>query len=479
MAQPGAALWTNRYRESGVFERSIAVGADNGGNIFVAGHSGYYGVNQHYTTIKYSPSGLPLWTNHYYGREYPWYDFPTALAVDSDGNVIVTGYSAKSGGQYDYATIKYSGAGLPLWTNRYDGPGRHDDRATAITIDASSNIIVTGYSPRRSFSPYNNDFATIKYSSAGTPLWTNRYDGPGNGDDEAKSVAVDANGNVFVTGYSSGDGGNFALIKYASAGLPLWTNRSGAWGARDVAVDTNGHAFLTGGVWNGTNSDYATIAYSSAGATLWTNYYNGPGNGTDGGMAMAVSGTGNVIVTGYSDSSGDNGDFATIAYANTGVPLWTNHYDGSRDDLPYAMALDVSGNVFVAGLSYNAGGAVDMASVAYSSVGVPLWTNLYSSGVANDIAVDSAGNVCVTGESEGEFGREFITIKYSRISSIAPIPLTIQKAGNQLVLSWTNPVFNLQSAPAAHGDYTNILGATSPYTNFFSGDQQYFQLKAD
>ncbi|MEK7781621.1 MAG: hypothetical protein AAB370_09010, partial [Verrucomicrobiota bacterium] len=52
MAQPGAALWTNRYRESGVFERSIAVGADNGGNIFVAGHSGYYGVNQHYTTIK-------------------------------------------------------------------------------------------------------------------------------------------------------------------------------------------------------------------------------------------------------------------------------------------------------------------------------------------------------------------------------------------------------------------------------------------
>jgi hypothetical protein len=50
---------------------------------------------------------------------------------------------------------------------------------------------------------------------------------------------------------------------------------------------------------------------------------------------------------------------------------------------------------------------------------------------------------------------------------------------DQLVLSWRNPAFSLQSAPAVIGNYTNIVGATSPYTNSITGSQQYFRLKAD
>ena len=45
------------------------------------------------------------------------------MAVDGSNNVVVTGYSSGSGSDYDYATIKYSAAGVPLWTNRYNGPG--------------------------------------------------------------------------------------------------------------------------------------------------------------------------------------------------------------------------------------------------------------------------------------------------------------------------------------------------------------------
>ena len=485
MAQPATALWTNRFHELGNYARANEVGADSEGNIFVAGHSGYYGINLHYTTIKYSSSGMPLWTNYYFGREYPWYDLATALAVDGDGNVIVTGHSAKSGGHYDYATIKYSSAGLPLWTNRYDGLGRNEDQATAITIDASNNIVVAGYSARNSSSPYNSDFATIKYSSAGAPLWTNRYDRPGNGDDKAKAVAVDPNGNVFVTGSSSVVGGNFALIKYSSAGIPLWTNSSGAWNAVDLAVDTNGNAFLTGTVWNGTNHDYATSAYSNTGAPLWTNYYNGTGNGPDISAALTVSGAGNVIVTGSSDSSVGNSDFVTIAYSNAGVPLWTNHYGGNLNDSPKALALDVSGNVFVTGFSANTNGTTDLAILAYSSVGEPLWTNRYNqpasyANQAHDIAVDLAGNVCVTGYVNGaEFGDEFVTIKYSSTTLIVPTTLAIQAAENRIVLSWTNAAFSLQAAPTVHGYYTNVLGATSPYTNMITGAQQFFRLKAE
>jgi len=174
---------------------------DGSGNVFVTGSS---------ATIAYSSAGVPLWTNRSGGG---------LLAVDGSGNVFVTGSSIGGGFFRDYATIKYSGAGVPLWTNRYNGP-TNDSYASAVAVDASGNVFVTGYSWG---SGSGNDYATINYSGAGVPLWTNRYNGPGKGDDYASAVAVDGSGNVFVTGFSTGTSGNYdyATIKYSSAGVPL------------------------------------------------------------------------------------------------------------------------------------------------------------------------------------------------------------------------------------------------------------------
>ena len=80
----------------------------------------------------------------------------------------------------------YSSVGVPLWTNSYNGPGDDEDAATAIAVDASGNVFVTGYST----SANGNDYATIAYSGAGLPLWTNRYHGPANGYDRAASIAI-------------------------------------------------------------------------------------------------------------------------------------------------------------------------------------------------------------------------------------------------------------------------------------------------
>jgi len=120
--------------------------------------------------------------------------------LDGSNNVIVTGYSIGSGSGNDFATIKYSSAGVPLWTNRYNGPGNASDWLTAfaLAVDGSNNVVVTG-SSRGSGS--SDDFATIKYSSAGVPLWTNRYNGPVH-IDNGKAIALDTNNNVIVTGSS-------------------------------------------------------------------------------------------------------------------------------------------------------------------------------------------------------------------------------------------------------------------------------------
>jgi hypothetical protein len=152
---------------------------------------------------------------------------------------------------------------------RYNGPANGSDAAASVAVSPdSSKVFVTGKSPgTTSF----DDYATVGYNAAtGAPLWTRRYNGPGNGADAAAWVT--ANGSkVFVTGKSRG---------------------------------------------STTSDDYATIAYNPAtGAPLWAKRHNGPGNGVDGARAVAASPDGSkVFVTGGSTGSGTFQDYGTIAY---------------------------------------------------------------------------------------------------------------------------------------------------------------------
>jgi uncharacterized delta-60 repeat protein len=302
-------------------------------------------------------------------------DSAYALVVDNSGNVYVTGYSVGSGTGTDYATVKYSPDGNQLWVARYNGPGNSSDTARALAIDNSGNVYVTGYSDGNGT---GHDYATIKYSPDGNQLWVARYIGPGNGNDSAYALVVDNSGNVYVTGTSVGSGTyyDYATIKYSPDGNQLWTARYNGLGndydeARTLAVDNSGNVYVTGRSVSGdTLVDYATIKYSPDGNELWVARYNEPGNGDDLAEDLALDNSGNVYVTGYSDGNGPSvsDDYATIKYSSDGNELWVARYNGpgNSGDYTFALAVNNSGNVYVTGFSFGSGTGPDYATIKYT-----------------------------------------------------------------------------------------------------------------
>jgi len=255
-------------------------------------------------------------------------DKASAITVDAAGNVYVTGRSAGSGTFYDYATIKYNSSGVEQWVKRYDGPVNGADMASAIAVDGTGNVYVTGESYGGSGTLY--DYATVKYNSSGVEQWIRRCDGPVNSWDVACAIAVDGTGNVYVTGRSIGLGGwpdfDYMTIKYNSSGAEQWIRRYDGSGNSDdcayaIAVDGAGNVYVTGrsDVGSGTYYDYATIKYNSSGIEQWVARYNGPGNDYDEARAIALDNSGNVYVTGESLGSGTDYDYATIKYSPTGI----------------------------------------------------------------------------------------------------------------------------------------------------------------
>jgi hypothetical protein len=485
-AAGGDPLWTNRFNLLGAGKnKAYGLAVDQMDNIFVAGYA-WNSNNWDIVTLKYSASGVLLWMNRLDGPSAA--EYGQGLGLDANGNVFVTGASLQTNGWTDIVTIKYSNAGIPLWTNRYNGSFDGEDTPNDLGIDRNGDVYITAASAGTG----GPDYLTLKYSNAGVPIWTNRYIGPGNSTDWPLKLAFDTNNNVFVTGSSVGSNTYYdiATIAYSSTGVPLWVNRYNGMaensddGGNSIRVDKEGNVFVAGySTETLQNPDYIVLKYSNTGLPLRTNRFSG--FGSDSVYGMDLDNDGNVLITGWLWTPANSFDYGTIKYSNSGVPLWTNLYNGPANANDYALKLvtDMGGNVFVTGYSDRGNSlGVGFATVAYSGTGVPIWTNRYD-GPSNDnestaIAVDSGGNVIVTGFSNtGTSDRsDFATIKYA--SSITlPIRLDFQKLNDQLILSWTNAAFKLQVAPAVSDTYSNIAGATSPYTNSLTGLQQFFRLK--
>lgn len=282
------------------------------------------------------------------------------------------------------------------------GAGGIDKEAgLGIATDADGNSVVAGAfsSSNISFGSItltntqagNFDLFVVKYNASGNVLWAKSTGGIDVGGGAA--VAIDANGNIFVTGtfitptisfdtitLTNANAGNYNMfiVKYNSNGDAIWADHAeGISVARSLATDASRNVFITGSFYSPT-VDFGTNSLT------------------------------NLDTTGYTD------DLFLVKYDNDGNVLWAKRAGGNYEDVAYSVATDKNGNAFVTGyfidytMSFdsiivtNIQAGYDYIFLAkYNASGDALWAKGAGGGIDYDdayaVATDEGGNVFVTG----------------------------------------------------------------------------------
>ena len=317
----GDVLWTRQF---GTAANDIAYGAatDADGNVYVAGVTlgaleGVSEGEQDAFLRAYDPDGVPVWTRQF-GTSSG--DYAYGVATDTNGHIYVTGHTrgdleGTNAGNEDAFLRAYDPNGTELWTRQFGTTA--SDVSLGVATDASGNVYVTGTTTGALEGPYagNVDGFVRAYDPNGTALWTRQF-GTGGGD-YAYGVATDTNGNVYVTGSTNGvlEGTNAGesdafLRAYDPNGTELWTRQFGTTASDvglGVATDANGHLYVTGytlGALEATNRggfDAFLRAYDPSGTPLWTRQF---GTTTfDRASSVATDTSGHVYVTGITDGA--------------------------------------------------------------------------------------------------------------------------------------------------------------------------------
>jgi gliding motility-associated-like protein len=321
--------------------------------------------------------------------------------------------------------MKLDANGVRLWGTFYGTSG--DDYGTACAADASGNVFLagsstgsTGIATTGSHQP-NKDISTdaylVKFNSAGVRQW-GTYFGKEYGE-EATSVAVDNNGDVYLAGtggpsvnfgtpgthQQTGAGGTEAfLAKFNTNGTRLWCTMFGGPLQEETSgctTDANGNVYLNGrtksasGIASvgaaqtvyGGGDDMFIAKFNANGVRQWSTYLGGPNDEGqyDGDAKPSVDANGNVYICGttyaptginpaistpgaYQSTYGGGGSDAFLAKWNaSGALQWATYYGGSGLDYGFATSIDASGNVYFAGQSFS-GSGISTAGVHQSTL---------------------------------------------------------------------------------------------------------------
>lgn len=365
----------------------------------------YYNLNVSAEVIEESPQpGTALWTQEVSSDDD---DFSNAIAVDSIGNIYITGFT--DNGNYDSWLAKYDTNGTQLWKTQLGI--NNDNFSYSVDVDNIGNAYITGYYDGR------NDYDALiaKYDSNGNLLWDDSLDYFGE-DEYSYDIAVDNNEAAF---YSVGITKNIEVgaIPYAwvskhdtNDGEKEWNIKVSA-PAEDIVINMNddGSVYVAGyfnSLFGENNTESAWIAeYDSDGNELSI-------NGIDTEDLSIVSDIdvdtdGNVYITGSDDN-----ETKIAKYDSNGSEYWSNWLDVNDyitgDDFTSHVAVNDNGDVYVTGRTegtseYNNVGNQNNWVVKYDNFGDLIWTqelDIPDENVINDITVNGTGNIFMTGEFE-------------------------------------------------------------------------------
>jgi hypothetical protein len=349
-----------------------------------------------------------------------------------------------------------SNAQTPDWLWAESAGGTNSDYANAVAADASGNICLAGYfgSPTITFgsdiltNTGMDDVFLVKYDASGNVLWAKSAGGTNS--DYANSVAVDASGNIYLAGYfasptitfgsttlTNAGSYNIFLAKYDANGNVLWATSAGGTTSdfvNSVAVDTSGNPYVAGwfnssaiifGSYTLTNmgagsSDMFLVKYDASGNVLWANSAGGAefdfatsvaadisGNT----YAAGVFGSSSITFGSYTLTNEGSRDVFLVKYDAGGNVLWAKSAGGTDWDVANSVAVDASGNIYMAGYFFSTtftfgsdiltnAGEDDVFLAKYDASGNVLWAKSAGgtgSDEASSVAADSFGNIDMTG----------------------------------------------------------------------------------
>ncbi len=362
----GAILWGRRYslKPGSGFDQALALAIDAEGSVYVTGESETSAGTSDIVTIKYhhnstgieepsEPPNTAEWVQKFDGNNSDGSDGGTCIAIASNGDAIVGGYSAGAGTSFDFITLRIAynsstSKADTVWQMRFNNtPINLIDKVVGLVIDKNSDVIVTGASK----SSAQNDFRTIKYRfSDGTQQWSVKYNYFGN--DEPAGIVVDKNNFIYVTGKSNrGDQkDNIFTIKYKpTTGDTVWTRSTNgpSLSSADAATGIllTDALFVSGTVTADTANgmkNFVIVKYDTGtGSEVWRSYTNNTAESNDDiATAMTIDAANSLYITGTSKTSTGDINFFTQKYVQStaiGGQMFDD-YDGdtltSSDQLP-------------------------------------------------------------------------------------------------------------------------------------------------
>jgi hypothetical protein len=341
-------MWVRHYG-SGLAKSNDKVKAttiDDSGNVYIIGEGGSKEHGIDYYTIKFNPLGVNAWTAKYNGSPFG-NDFVSAIHVDKSGNVYVTGKSW-SDTSFIYTTVKYDKNGVEQWNAKFSKLNCDDCTPTAITVDKCGNVYLLA---KNKNAKKMNATLTVKYNLIGVEQWFSLFNAPDSSNNEPVAITTDDSCNVYVMG----------IIQATK-----------------------------------TSADFAMIKYRSDGTEQWVSYYDSGANRNDVPINITVDSLANIYVIGKSRNEGERYEFVTIKYNSTGEKQWVTRFRGENPTSDYEPAIityDASGNVYVAGTGGN-----EIVTIKYNSDGVESFRKTTSKyGTISDMKLDNVGNIYVTG----------------------------------------------------------------------------------